>query len=211
MTMSLTHRASSAAAARPPDGRTRRLRAAAALLTLLAAGCQLAPRPAPPQATAAAGVDAAAPQAVGATAGIAADVAAAAATAQARALSSAGFAVDGDGWALSLDSRVLFDFDSDALSPQARADIARLAHVLLQAGITHLSVEGHSDNLGSAEINQRLSLRRAESVAREFAANGLSRANIAAVGHGMTRPIADNRSEAGRAQNRRVVVIIPAG
>lgn len=179
------------------------------LVGVAASGCQLAPLSSGSRAPAPAPAPAAAPAA--APAPTPQRPAASSAPTRAQALSSAGFIAGGDGWTLNLDSRVLFDSDSDALSPQARADIARLARLLVEAGITQLRVEGHSDNLGPAEINQRLSLRRAESVAREFTAHGLPRANIVATGYGMTRPVADNQTEAGRAQNRRVVVIIPAG
>lgn len=125
-------------------------------------------------------------------------------------LSAAGFFEGDEGWTLNLDSQMLFAFESDALTEQARAAIARLSRVLLEIGIQQLRVEGHTDNIGTGEFNQRLSMRRAEAVAREFAARGLSRASITTVGHGMAKPIADNKTEAGRAQNRRVVVIIPS-
>jgi outer membrane protein OmpA-like peptidoglycan-associated protein len=127
-----------------------------------------------------------------------------------RRLVAAGFSVGEDGWALSLDSRVLFEFDSDVLNERSRADTHKLIHVLVEAGIDGVRVEGHTDNVGPADANQRLSLRRAEAVAREFVSHGMPRANITVVGFGMTRPVADNKTEAGRAQNRRVVVIIPA-
>lgn len=129
---------------------------------------------------------------------------------RARQLGAAGFVPGEDGWALNLDSRVLFDFDSDTLAGQAQADAHKLVKVLIEAGIDQLRVEGHTDNIGSADFNQRLSLRRAEAVAREFASHGVPRANITVVGFGSSKPVADNRTEAGRAQNRRVAIIIPA-
>jgi outer membrane protein OmpA-like peptidoglycan-associated protein len=152
-------------------------------MTALLTACQTAP-PAPPKETPA--------------------------QARAKALSQAGFVAGEDGWALNLDSRVLFAFDSDALSDQARLDAKKLIKVLMAAEIDRVRVEGHTDNVGSADFNQRLSLRRAEAVAREFAAHGMPRANISAVGFGMTKPVADNKTEEGRAQNRRVAIIVPA-
>lgn len=125
-------------------------------------------------------------------------------------LSAAGFIESDQGWTLNLDSQMLFAFESDALTDQALAAIARLSKVLQEIGIQQLRVEGHTDNVGTSEFNQRLSMRRAEAVAREFAARGLPRASITTHGHGMAKPIADNKTEAGRAQNRRVVVIIPS-
>lgn len=129
---------------------------------------------------------------------------------RARRLADAGFVPGEDGWALNLDSQVLFDFDSDTMNARAQADAHKLIKVLIEAGIDQLRVEGHTDNVGAADFNQRLSLRRAEAVAREFASHGVPRANITVVGFGSSKPVADNRSEAGRAQNRRVAIIIPA-
>lgn len=131
-------------------------------------------------------------------------------SARARRLSAAGFVAGEDGWALNLDSRVLFDFDSDVMGDRSRADTHKLIKVLIEAGIDQLRVEGHTDNIGTADFNQRLSLRRAEAVAREFVLHGVSRANITVLGFGASKPVADNRTEAGRAQNRRVAIILPA-
>jgi OOP family OmpA-OmpF porin len=68
-----------------------------------------------------------------------------------------------------------------------------------------LVVEGHTDSVGGAEYNQKLSLRRAEAIKRWLVAkHGLSAAKIEAVGYGKSRPIADNGNYQGRQQNRRV-------
>ena len=130
--------------------------------------------------------------------------------AQISALQEAGFARTEDGWSLSMDGRILFDTDADALATDARESIARLARSLQAVGIDHLVVEGHTDNVGQADYNQSLSLRRAETVAEALFQHGFSPDNITRLGHGSTRPIADNRTPEGRAQNRRVAIIVLA-
>lgn len=72
-------------------------------------------------------------------------------------------------------------------------------------------IEGHTDSTGGARINNILSQKRAEAVAQYLVTAGVDRDKIQAIGYGFTRPIADNKTKAGRAQNRRVdVVITPA-
>jgi outer membrane protein OmpA-like peptidoglycan-associated protein len=70
-----------------------------------------------------------------------------------------------------------------------------------------LSVEGHTDNAGGAEANKALSLARASSVAKAVVAGGIDAARLSATGFGQERPVADNRSEEGRAKNRRVELV----
>lgn len=67
-----------------------------------------------------------------------------------------------------------------------------------------LTVEGHSDSVGSAESNQRLSVARAEAAKQWFIGAGIDPARVFAVGYGESRPIADNETPEGRAQNRRI-------
>jgi len=74
------------------------------------------------------------------------------------------------------------------------------------------TVEGHTDSTGSAQYNQWLSERRAESVRQLMVEkHGVSAAQIRAVGYGPVRPIADNESEIGRSQNRRVDLVLDGG
>ncbi len=72
-------------------------------------------------------------------------------------------------------------------------------------------VEGHTDSLGSAQVNEPLSQKRAEAVAQYLESNGLASDKIQAVGYGFKKPLGSNKSKAGRAQNRRVDVIITPG
>lgn len=130
---------------------------------------------------------------------------------QIAALIQAGFSQTDEGWGLNLDGRILFDTDTDTLSNEARGLIARIADALRLIEIDDVLVEGHTDNVGDPAYNQSLSLRRADAVARELATHGIADERIARRGHGSSRPIADNRSAEGRAQNRRVAIVVLAG
>jgi len=69
-------------------------------------------------------------------------------------------------------------------------------------------IEGHTDSVGSAEYNMKLSQRRAEAVKQYLISKGISPDRLEAVGYGETRPIASNATAAGRAKNRRVEIIL---
>jgi outer membrane protein OmpA-like peptidoglycan-associated protein len=69
-------------------------------------------------------------------------------------------------------------------------------------------IEGHTDNVGSAQFNQTLSLQRAESVRRYLTDHGIQNRRLTVAGLGLERPVAGNDSAMGRQQNRRVEVII---
>lgn len=128
--------------------------------------------------------------------------------AQIKVLRELGFTESEEGWTLNLSGKVLFAFAEDRLGPSELETVAHLARTLQGAGLSRLRIEGHTDNVGEAAVNQRLSLRRAEVVAREFEARGIPGSGIQTRGLGMTRPVADNATEAGRAQNRRVSLIV---
>ncbi|RMG40727.1 MAG: OmpA family protein [Candidatus Dadabacteria bacterium] len=103
---------------------------------------------------------------------------------------------------------VYFEFDSDRLTAEARDTIRKIAEVLRDAPERHVSVEGHTDSIGTFAYNQDLSERRARSVASELVYDGISRQRISTRGFGETRPIASNKTAAGRRMNRRVEVIV---
>ena len=130
--------------------------------------------------------------------------------AQQRALVSEGFVQTAEGWELSLADRLLFDHDSVELKPGMQVTVARVADSLLRVGIDAARVEGHTDSTGAPDYNARLSEQRATAVAAAMQGRGFSAANLLLHGWGETRPIADNGSEDGRAQNRRVVIIVTA-
>lgn len=110
---------------------------------------------------------------------------------------------------------VLFQFGSHRLTDEAREKVSHIASVLKdRASDRRISIEGHTDAIGSESHNQTLSQRRAESVARELSSDGIRDARLATRGFGERYPVAPNTTEAGsdnpngRAKNRRVEVII---
>lgn len=131
--------------------------------------------------------------------------------AQQRGLRALNFEPQGDDWALSLSSSLLFEFDADRLQAEQRHRLMELGRQLQALDVPRLRVEGHTDGHGEAAYNRQLSLRRAQTVAQALAASGWPTERLRVAGFGRERPIADNTTEAGRAQNRRVVLIVSAG
>ncbi len=125
-----------------------------------------------------------------------------------QALQQLGFVATDDSWELNLGVKLLFDTDVDVLSKQGQEALADVARSLTRVGIERVRVDGHTDDVGSARYNDQLSLRRAESVARQLARAGMNDAAIERRGFGFTRPVASNATAEGRAQNRRVVVTV---
>ena len=101
---------------------------------------------------------------------------------------------------------VEFETGSARLRGSSTATLAEVADMLRQHGDLRLRVEGHTDNTGSAAGNDRLSQQRAEAVRAFLVERGVSADRLVAVGLGAARPVADNGTEAGRQQNRRVVL-----
>jgi outer membrane protein OmpA-like peptidoglycan-associated protein len=103
---------------------------------------------------------------------------------------------------------VLFDFNQSTLRAGAREKLAKVAGVLLAYPDLQVEVEGHTDNVGTDDYNQRLSERRAESVRGYLTQQGIPAASIAARGFGESRPVVSNDADAGRQQNRRVELVV---
>jgi len=100
--------------------------------------------------------------------------------------------------------KVSFDTASTTLSPDSAAALDAAAAALEAAPDLRVEIAGHTDNVGEAAANQALSEGRAKSVAAALVARGIDGARMRAVGYGDQRPVGDNRTEAGRASNRRV-------
>jgi outer membrane protein OmpA-like peptidoglycan-associated protein len=113
-----------------------------------------------------------------------------------------------EGIAISFDSGILFDFDSSELRAEARENLRKLAEIMGRDDDTNLLVVGHTDWIGDENYNQRLSERRARSASDYLIAQGIQRNRIDVEGKGEHEPIADNETEEGRQQNRRVEVAI---
>lgn len=105
-------------------------------------------------------------------------------------------------------SDVLFDFNKYSLKPDAREKLAKVSGILLSYPGLKLQVEGYTDNVGSEDYNQKLSEQRADSVQSYLVTQGVGHGNISAAGYGKSSPVADNASSSGRAQNRRVQLVV---
>ena len=103
---------------------------------------------------------------------------------------------------------VLFEFGKSGLTPNARGIVREIAGVLRDAQDRQLSVEGHTDSIGTIEYNYRLSSARARNVADALAQNGIPARRITTKALGETDPLSSNKTEEGRRRNRRVEVII---
>ncbi len=105
---------------------------------------------------------------------------------------------------------VLFDTGRATLKPGAKEKLSKLAGILLAyPGKLMLEIEGHTDSVGSDELNNKLSQNRAESVRDYLQSSGVKAERVKGVrGFGKTKPIATNDTAAGRSQNRRVEVVI---
>jgi outer membrane protein OmpA-like peptidoglycan-associated protein len=114
----------------------------------------------------------------------------------------------GEGIKITFDSGILFDIDSEELKPAAKENITKLSEILNKYEDTNILIEGHTDVTGPEDHNQKLSERRAASVADYAKSIGVDRGRITTVGYGENQPIADNDTEAGRRENRRVEVAI---
>ncbi|WP_347266430.1 OmpA family protein [Paracoccus sp. (in: a-proteobacteria)] len=102
----------------------------------------------------------------------------------------------------------LFATSSAAVGPQGQNDLYIIARNLNQYPNSQIQVIGHTDSTGSAAYNQDLSERRARSVSGILQAGGVSPTRISTVGRGSTQPVASNDTAAGRAQNRRVEILV---
>ncbi len=102
---------------------------------------------------------------------------------------------------------VTFDNDQATLRPDAIAILDRAAATLQQWGSIKVEVAGHTDSWSDDDHNLKLSQRRAEAVRDYLVAKGVAADRLSARGYGESRPVADNATEAGRAQNRRVELV----
>ena len=103
---------------------------------------------------------------------------------------------------------VLFDTGRYDLRPAARERLARLSGIISSHPGLILQVEGHTDSTGSDELNQKLSVQRAETTRSFLIEQGVDERTITAEGYGKANPIADNSTAEGRQKNRRVEIIV---
>ena len=108
------------------------------------------------------------------------------------------------------DSDVLFATNSSDLNSRSREALTNASSVIQEYPKTAVVVQGHTDSTGSEDHNQKLSERRADSVFNYFGKGGVDSRRMTAMGYGERVPVASNDDAAGRAQNRRVTVLLRA-
>jgi len=116
----------------------------------------------------------------------------------------------GEGIKITFQSGILFDVNKSDLGPTSRENLASLAKILNKYADTNILIEGHTDSTGTDEYNMSLSRDRAQSVGSYMATLQVSAARCATQGYGETQPVANNDTDEGRQQNRRVEVAIMA-
>ena len=104
-------------------------------------------------------------------------------------------------------NNILFETGKATLKSESMTEIERVAAYMKKNPRARFEVQGHTDNQGSDKINDPLSQQRAEAVVKALANLGVDDFNLKAVGKGSHEPVADNKTEAGRAKNRRVEFI----
>jgi len=109
-----------------------------------------------------------------------------------------------NGILVDLKSSLLFSTDSAVLKPAAVEQIAQLGDILVKYPDDRIRIEGHTDSTGSTAYNEQLSLHRALAVRDVLASRGVNPRQMLVEGAGAARPIADNSTPQGRAENRRV-------
>jgi outer membrane protein OmpA-like peptidoglycan-associated protein len=109
---------------------------------------------------------------------------------------------------ITMTNQTAFDTDSSDIKPGFHTTMDKLADVVVRYGKTSLTVVGHTDNVGSDTYNQRLSERRAHSVARYLESKRVNSMRLAIAGKGETQPVASNSSDNGRQANRRVEIYV---
>jgi len=115
---------------------------------------------------------------------------------------------DARGTILSM-SDILFETGKADLKQELKENLAAIG-AILQSLLTEskVIVEGHTDNVGKPEFNQKLSEQRAEAVMKYLIERGIDASRLQSVGYGLTKPVADNNTKEGREKNRRVELVI---
>ncbi|WP_443937030.1 OmpA family protein [Pedobacter sp. MW01-1-1] len=117
---------------------------------------------------------------------------------------------EGEGIIVKFDNGILFDINKAVLKDAAKSNIQSLAASLNQYPDTDIKVIGHTDSTGTLQLNMNLSEKRASAVKAYAVSQGVPASRLVTIGKGPNEPIADNKTEAGRAENRRVEIVIVA-
>lgn len=100
-----------------------------------------------------------------------------------------------------------FETGKADIKPESQPTVEQIVEMLKQNSNLKISIEGHTDNVGSDKSNQTLSENRAKSVMNAIISQGINKSRLSSKGWGTSKPIADNRTEEGRAKNRRVEIV----
>ena len=163
-----------------------------------AAGCDgaiMAPRAAPAPAPAPAPTAAPAPAPAATPAPAPASAPAPAAAVQPAAATKVTYAAD-----------AFFDFDKSVLKPEGKAKLDDLVSKVKDINLEVVIAVGHTDSVGSDGYNQKLSVRRSEAVKAYLVSKGIEKNRVYTEGKGEKQPVADNKTKAGKAKNRRVEI-----
>ncbi len=109
---------------------------------------------------------------------------------------------------ITMTSQTAFDFDSTAIKPGFYTTMDKIANVLIRYGKTHLTIVGHTDNVGTDQYNQTLSEHRAQAVNDYLRNKGVLVQRLEFLGRGETAPRVANAAEEGRRLNRRVEIVV---
>ena len=99
-----------------------------------------------------------------------------------------------------------FDFDKSVLKPEGKAKLDDLVSKIKGVNLEVIIAVGHTDSVGSDAYNQKLSMRRSESVKAYLVSKGVEKNRVYTEGKGEKQPVADNKTKEGRAKNRRVEI-----
>lgn len=100
-----------------------------------------------------------------------------------------------------------FETGKADIKPESQAIVDQVADMLKANDSLRVGIEGHTDNVGTAAFNKTLSENRAKSVMNAIISRGVDKARLTATGWGQEKPMADNKTEDGRAKNRRVEIV----
>lgn len=104
-------------------------------------------------------------------------------------------------------NNILFDTGKATITPESEAPIKTVVDLLKSDPALRLEIQGHTDNVGATAANLKLSKDRADAVKARIATGGIDAARLTTTGLGDTQPVGDNKTDAGKAQNRRVVLV----
>lgn len=124
-------------------------------------------------------------------------------------MKACGFSENNGDWSLGLNDKILFATNDYQLKDDSRQQIQKMASQLAATGLKHMRMDGHTDNYGESSYNEALSLKRANRVADAWAEGAhIPRTNLITRGLGEKYPVASNKTAQGRAENRRVTIVI---